>query len=220
MPRAPVTDADQPDDRGEAVLVVERDDAELEAGHEFAALRLGRAPEPVAERGIEPVELAHEELADEVVSGLERKEALANEALLFRRQRDPRRERAIGKPGEADMRRGRHLRETPEACFACEHDGGAVSERLRLARMEGGVRRRPQLLLNRVAPLSMPIAALLLPSRNNAGSDYVASEAISPWKARAALSIREIPMLDLVMLGLGLGLFALSLVYAFPCDRL
>ena len=30
----------------------------------------------------------------------------------------------------------------------------------------------------------------------------------------------EIPMLDLVMLGLGLGLFALSLVYAFLCDRL
>jgi hypothetical protein len=88
-PGAPVTHADQPDDGGETVLVVEGDDAELEACHEFAALRFGGACEPVAERRVEPVELAQEELADEVVSGLERKKALANEALLFRRQRDP-----------------------------------------------------------------------------------------------------------------------------------
>jgi hypothetical protein len=30
----------------------------------------------------------------------------------------------------------------------------------------------------------------------------------------------EISMLDIVMLGLGLSLFALSIVYAFLCDRL
>jgi hypothetical protein len=39
-------------------------------------------------------------------------------------------------------------------------------------------------------------------------------------EANSALSRKEIAMLDVLMLGLGLGLFALSIVYAFLCDRL
>lgn len=33
-------------------------------------------------------------------------------------------------------------------------------------------------------------------------------------------SLRSIPMLDLVVLALGLGLFVVSVGYAYACDRL
>jgi hypothetical protein len=37
---------------------------------------------------------------------------------------------------------------------------------------------------------------------------------------RCSHCIRSIPMLDVVMLGLGLGFFILTLGYAYACERL
>jgi hypothetical protein len=36
----------------------------------------------------------------------------------------------------------------------------------------------------------------------------------------ARLALKEHPMLDFILLGLGLGLFALSVGYTIACDRL
>ena len=42
----------------------------------------------------------------------------------------------------------------------------------------------------------------------------------STTRRRSALPLRSIQMLDVIMLALGLGFFALSVGYAFACDRL
>jgi hypothetical protein len=38
--------------------------------------------------------------------------------------------------------------------------------------------------------------------------------------ARARTHCKEQPMLDVILLAVGLGFFALSIAYAFGCDRL
>ena len=91
-----MADAEQLEGRRQPVLMVERDDGELHRRHEFAALRLGRSVEPGAEGRVEPEQLEIEQLADQVESGLELQEALANQALLLCRERDLGRRRARG----------------------------------------------------------------------------------------------------------------------------
>src|SRR6185437_5714222 len=81
-----MTDAEQLERRRQPVVMVEREDAELQRGHEFPPLRLGASGEAGAEGRVEPVELEEEQLADQVESRLERLHALANETLLLCRE--------------------------------------------------------------------------------------------------------------------------------------
>ncbi len=61
--------------------MLERDDEELQPGHELSRLRLAGAIEARTQGRIEPVELDEEELADQVEGRLEPEEALADQAL-------------------------------------------------------------------------------------------------------------------------------------------
>ena len=81
-------DPQQLDDRHQAVVVLERDEAELDRRHEFAAVRLGIVAEPGAKGGIEPEQLQKEQLPDQVEGRGQLKEAVANQPLLPRRQQD------------------------------------------------------------------------------------------------------------------------------------
>ena len=57
-------------------------------------------------------------------------------------------------------------------------------------------------------------------ARVDAGQLSPASELICSAASVGIGFARERSMLDLIMLGLGLGFFALSVGYAFACDRL